>query len=307
MAEEKKTSIGGQALIEGILMRGPDETSIAVRKPNGNIHLDVEENPNTHSKLRQLPFIRGVFNLIDSLKIGMKAIMYSASFWEDEIEEEDETDILDDFLEDKSESFSSFIIIGSSIVLALVLFFFIPTLTSSVFTRFIESSFALNLIEGLIRIAIFLIYIIIISQMDDMRRIFMYHGAEHKTIAAYEKGLDLTVENVRDQSAYHPRCGTSFLFNVMLISIIVLSFFGWPNPILRLVTRILMLPVIAGISYELNKTISRSDSVIANIFALPGKLIQKFATVKEPDDSMIEVAIVAMEAVIPEEEGRDKW
>lgn len=307
MEEVKKTSIGGQALIEGILMRGPDKTAIAVRKPDGDIELRVEENEKKDSWTRKAPFIRGVFSLVDSLKLGMEAVMYSASFWEDEEDEEEEGGFLDKFLEDKSEGFSNFIIIGMSLVMSLVLFFFIPTLLGSLFTRFIDSSLGLNLIEGLVRVLVFLTYITIVSKLGDMKRIFMYHGAEHKTIACYEHGRDLTVENIRPMSPYHPRCGTSFLFNVMIVSIIILSFFGWPNPLLRLLTRLAMLPVIAGITYEINKLVGRSDSVLARAISWPGKFVQKIASVKEPDDPMIEVAIAAMDPVIPEEEGKDLW
>lgn len=303
---EKKTTIGGQALIEGILMRGPDRTAIAVRRPEGDIVLRVEDNDTSRPAFTKLPFIRGVFGLVDSLKIGMDAILYSSSFWEEE-ETSQEPGLIDKFLESRSESFANGLVIAMSILMSLVLFFFVPTLVSSFFSSYIKSPILLNLVEGGIRLSIFLIYIVAISRMDDMRRIFMYHGAEHKTIAAYEKGLDLKVENIRPQSALHPRCGTSFLFNVMFISIIVLSFFGWPNPLMRLITRILMLPIIAGLTYELNRLIGRSDSKLAALASAPGKFIQKIATIKEPDDSMIEVAIAAMEPVIPEEEGRDDW
>lgn len=304
---EKKTSIGGQALIEGILMRGPDKTAIAVRKPDGDIVLKIDENENKDSKLRKIPFVRGVFSLIDSLKMGMDAIFYSSSFWEDEEEDKGEPGFLDRFLSERSDDFVNGLVLFLSLGLSLVLFFFIPTLVGSVFGRYISSPLLMNLVEGLIRLAVFFTYIILVSKTGDMARIFMYHGAEHKTIAAYEKGYDLTVENVRIQPALHPRCGTSFMFNVMFISIIVLSFFGWPNPLLRLVTRVLMLPVIAGLTYELNRAMGRSDAGWAKWAAKPGLFVQKVATIKEPDDSMIEVAIAAMEPVIPEEEGRDKW
>lgn len=303
---EKKTTIGGQALIEGILMRGPDKTSIAVRRPEGDIVLKVEDNDTSRPEFTKLPFIRGVFGLVDSLKIGMDAILYSSSFWEDEEASQDPS-LIDKFLESRSESFANGLVIAGSILMSLVLFFFVPTLVSSFFSPYIKSPILLNLVEGAIRLTIFLLYILAISKMDDMRRIFMYHGAEHKTIATYEKGLDLTVENIRPQSALHPRCGTSFLFNVMFISIIVLSFFGWPNPLMRLLTRLLMLPIIAGLTYELNRLVGRSDSKLAALASAPGKFIQKIATIKEPDDSMIEVAIAAMVPVIPEEEGRDEW
>lgn len=306
MSNIKKTTIGGQALIEGILMRGPDKTAIAVRKPDGDIELKVDENSTKNSTLRKTPFIRGIFSLVDSLKIGMEAIIYSSSFWEDEFDEE-ESGFLDKFLEGKSESFVNGLILLMSLAFSLVLFFFIPTLVSSLFTKYVSSPLVLNLIEGVIRLIIFFTYLILISKTEDMSRIFMYHGAEHKTIAAYEHGLDLTVENVKVQSPLHPRCGTSFMFNVMFISIILLSFFGWPNPLMRLLTRLIMLPFIAGITYELNKLMGRSDSKLAKIAAKPGLFVQKIATIKEPDESMMEVAIAAMKPVIPEDEGKDLW
>ncbi|MDO5717775.1 MAG: DUF1385 domain-containing protein [Tissierellia bacterium] len=306
----KKTTIGGQALIEGILMRGPEKTSIAVRKPDGIIELKMDDTPTIMSKSQffKLPFIRGVVALVDSMRLGTNALMYSASFYDDETEEKSSGEsFIRKIFKDKTDKIIESFSFVFSILIAMVLFFFIPTFTTSIFKKHINSSLALNLIEGLIRICIFLIYIVSISKMEEMKRVFQYHGAEHKSIFCYEKGLDLTTENVRIQSRLHPRCGTSFLFSVMLISIVVLSFFGWPNPIVRIITRILVLPIIMGISYEVNRILGRSDSGIAKILVMPGLFIQKIATVKEPSDDQIEVAIEALKAVIPEDPELDQW
>lgn len=307
---KRKTTIGGQALIEGIMMRGPILTSIAVRKPNGEIELKVDKTKSISSKIGKLPFIRGMVGLIDAMRIGTDALMYSASFYEEEEVESDEKKgegLIERIFKDKTDKVMEGFALVLSVVVALVLFFFIPTTVTSLFKNYIQNSVALNLIEGLIRIAIFLSYISAVSLMEDMRRVFMYHGAEHKSIFCYEKGLDLTVENVRVQPRLHPRCGTSFLFSVMLISIVVLSFFGWPNPWVRMLTRLAALPLIVGISYEVNKVLGRSDNPVARAMVYPGLFIQKIATVKEPTDDMIEVAITALKEVIPENPELDKW
>lgn len=302
------TSIGGQALIEGVLMRGPEKTSMAVRKPDGEIALKVEESKSLLNKHRlfKLPFIRGIVSLLDSLTMGMGAIDYSASFFEDEeIEEEDS--FFDKQLNKLPEKVQGGLIFALALVLALGLFFFLPTIITNFFSKYIQSPIGLNLIEGGIRILIFFAYIVLVSQMDDMARIFKYHGAEHKSIYAYEKGRPLTVENVRQEPMLHPRCGTSFLFSVMLVSIIVLSFFGWQSTFQRFLTRIIALPIIVGISYEINRILGRTDNFLSRLMTYPGLAIQKFATVKEPDDSMIEVAILALEAVIPEDGTIAQW
>ena len=195
-----------------------------------------------------------------------------------------------------------------SFFIAIGLFVVIPTFIANFLKDKINNIFLLNFVEGLIRISIFLIYITLISNQKDLKRVFMYHGAEHKTIFAYENGFDLTVENVQKMSKYHPRCGTSFLFMVMLVSIVVLSFFGWPSPVMRVVSRIIALPIVAAISYEINRLIGKYDNVgFCRAVAKPGLLLQKIATVKEPDDDMVEVAIAAVKEVIPSEEGLDAW
>lgn len=194
-----------------------------------------------------------------------------------------------------------------SLGLGIGLFFLLPTIMTSFFRPYVSSLLAMNLIEGLIRVVIFFIYLVLIARSKDIHRVLEYHGAEHKSIHCYEHGLELTVENVQKFSRLHPRCGTSFVFTVILLSIFILSFFGWPNPWVRLVTRILMLPVIAGISYEVNHYLGGCDGKLAKALITPGLLVQKYATVKEPEDDMVEVAIIALKDVIPEEEGADAW
>lgn len=308
-----KTSIGGQALIEGIMMRGPKEVAIAVRKPNKEIELKVNKL-NTlamRHKIFRLPFLRGMVSLVESLSVGVKALMYSAEFFEDEEDSEDTKDTEDTWtkkiFKDKAEDVEMFLTLFTAIILAVGIFMILPNIITSFIKGSVTNSILLNLIEGLIRIIIFLLYVVWVSKLDDVRRVFEYHGAEHKTIHCYEHGDELTVENVKKYSILHPRCGTSFLFMVMIVSVLVLSVFGWPNPVLRIVIRILMFPVIAGISYEINRFIGRSDSKLSYYLSYPGLMIQKFATVKEPDGQQIEVAIKALKAVIPENKEVDKW
>lgn len=303
-----KTSIGGQALIEGVMMRGPKEIAIAVRKPNKEIEVKVNKL-NTlamRHKIFKTPFLRGMISLIESLSIGTKALMYSAEFFEEEETEAKQT-WTQKIFKDKAADVEMFFTLAISIVLAVGLFMVLPNVIASFIRGNITNSILLNLMEGLVRIIIFLIYIIWVSKLEDVRRVFEYHGAEHKTIHCYEHGEELTVENVKKYPILHPRCGTSFLFMVMIVSILVLSFFGWPNPILRILIRILMFPVIAGISYEINRFIGRSDSKACYYLSFPGLMIQKFATVKEPDGEQIEVAIKSLLAVIPADREADKW
>ncbi len=297
----KKTTIGGQALIEGILMRGPSKYSIAVRKPDGDIDLVVNDVESRKVNLMKMPFVRGVISLFDSMKLGMDALMYSASFYED-----DDENFFDRHFKGNARKVENIFSIVVSVVLALVFFFFIPTFLTSFVSKNV-SSFSANLVEGIIRIIIFFIYMYIVSHSKDMKRVFQYHGAEHKSIFCYEKGLDLTVENVRRQTRLHPRCGTSFLFTVMIISILVLGLVGWPNPLLRMVYRIVLLPVIVSISYEINRLIGKYDNKFTSMLVKPGLLLQKYFTVKEPEDDMIEVAISALESVIPENKDDDIW
>lgn len=305
----KKTSIGGQALIEGIMMKGPHKIATAVRKPDGEIEVKESEiKPIFKNKFFKLPIIRGSFVLIDSLICGVKELMYSAEFYGDEYEEDAVDRFLKKIFKDKADT----AIIYASVIIALVFSIGIFILGPSFITNFarhiVKNTFLLNLIEGIIRVALFVLYVYFISKLDDIKRVFMYHGAEHKTIYCYEHGEELKVENVRKYSTLHPRCGTSFMINVMIISILVFAFFGWPNPALRVIIRLATLPIVAGLSYELNKFVGRKDldKLYVKIATYPGFLIQKLTT-KEPDDSMMEVAIKAMERVIPENGEDDRW
>lgn len=309
LKEVKKTSIGGQALIEGIMMKGPDKIATAVRKPDGGIEVKESTiNQIFKNKFFKLPLIRGSFVLIDSLVTGVKELMYSAEFNGDDYEE----DAFDKFLKKVFKDKADTAIIYASVIIALIfsvgVFILGPTLLTNLAKNVIHNTFLLNLTEGIIRVSLFVGYVYLVSKLEDIKRVFMYHGAEHKTIHCYEHKEDLTVENVRKYSTLHPRCGTSFMINVMLISIIVFSFFGWPNPFMRLVIRLAMLPLIAGLSYELNKYVGRceKENILTKIISYPGFLIQKITT-KEPDDSMIEVAIEAMKRVIPANGEDDTW
>ncbi len=303
------TSIGGQALIEGVMMRGPEKISIAVRKPDGEIELKVDRLNTLGMKnsFFRLPFIRGVVGLIEAMMIGTKALMYSAEFFEEEEVEEPKITLFQKIFKDKAADAEMVFALILSLFLAVGIFMVLPSFITNVFKKIIPNPIVLNLIEGVFRIALFLIYVIWVSKLEDVRRVFEYHGAEHKSIHCYENGLELTVKNVKKFPILHARCGTSFLFMVMIISIFVLSFFGWPSPLQRVLIRILMFPVIAGISYEVNRIIGRSSSKLCYALSYPGLMIQKLATVKEPDDSQMQVAIDALIAVIPENQDLDKW
>lgn len=303
-----KTTIGGQALIEGVMMRGPNSVAIAVRKPNKEIELKTDKL-NTlamRHKLFGTPFIRGMISLIESLSIGTKALMYSAEFFEEE-EPTAKTSWTQKIFKDKAGDVEMVFALLTSIILSVGIFMVLPSIITNFLKGGINNSIVLNLVEGIVRIMIFLIYITWVSKLEDVRRVFEYHGAEHKTIHCYEGGDELTVENVKKYPILHPRCGTSFLFMVMIVSILVLSFFGWPSPLQRILIRILMFPVIAGITYEINRFIGRSSSKLCYYLSFPGLMIQKYATVKEPDDEQIEVAIKSLIAVIPEDREADKW
>lgn len=309
MADKKKTSIGGQALIEGIMMRGPVLTSMATRMPDGSI--DVE-TWNTHKGgqkahwTRRVPFLRGIFNMVDSMVVGYNCLMKSA----EKAGVEEEPSKFDKWLEKKLGHNMMKVLGGFAAVLgvalAAVLFIFIPTGLSSLLKPLIGAGVGLSLIEGLIKVIILVGYMWLCSRMKDMRRVFEYHGAEHKSVACYEAGLPLTVENVRPQRRFHPRCGTSFLFLVVFISIIVGSFISWDNPAIRMLLKLALIPVVVGISYELIKLAGRSDGILTRIISAPGMWLQHITTC-EPDDSQIECAIAALEAVIPEDENADRW
>ena len=304
------TSIGGQAIMEGIMMRGPKRTAIAIRLPNGKIHMKTQPTPKG-SKLGKIPLIRGVVNFVASLVYGTKVLMYSADVLEANYPEEYEKDKFDIWVEEKLGKEKAWnILMVLSVVLALIMsvgiFMLLPTVVVGWMAHLTDSVLLLNLIEGLARILIFVVYIWLISMMKDIRTVFQYHGAEHKTIFCYEAGLDLTVENVRGMKRFHPRCGTSFLILMVLVSILV-GFFVPPAlpPLLYSGIRILLVPVIVGIGYELIKFCGRHDNWLTRIISAPGVALQHI-TVFEPDDAMIECAIAAVREVIPQD-GSDKW
>ena len=308
--EKFKTLIGGQALIEGILMQGPDKRAVVVRGPEGLV--SKVEPIKKRTGILTWPLIRGVVNFGSSMVNGVKALMYSADFFP---EEEGEPSKFDQWLENKlgSKKLQQVVVTFSvflGVLFSVALFFLLPTLLAGLIPGLKERAVLRTLIEGLFRIAIFLGYMILVSRMKDMRRVFSYHGAEHKTIRCYEAQLPLTVENVRPQTRLHPRCGTSFLFVVVIVSILVSSLFSalWPisNTFLRILSRLIMLPFIVAISYEFNRLVGRHDNWLTRALSAPGMWFQHFTT-NEPDDSMIEVAIAALELVIPEEKGSDRW
>ncbi len=309
-----RTSIGGQAVIEGVMMKGPDTIATSVRKPDGEIETDIKACGKARkSKLLKLPIIRGCINFFDSMILGVKSLMWSATFFdlEDNAAPAEKQSKFEVWLEEKLGSEKAMnIVIYFSVVLSLFmsvgLFILLPTVIVGFLKDLIKNHILLTLSEGAVRILIFLAYLALVSQMQDIKRVFMYHGAEHKTIHCYENGLDLTVENVRMQSRLHPRCGTSFLLIVMVISIIVFSFISWNSPLVRLGLRLALLPVVAGISYEIIKLAGRYDNWFTAALSAPGKWMQ-YITTNEPDDSQIEVAIRSLEAVIPSERGSDKW
>ena len=298
----KKTSIGGQALLEGIMMRGPKVSAMAVRDPEGNIVLEEFPTPvGKWPKVLKLPFIRGMFNMIDSLKLGYKCLMRSA-----EIAGIDDEPNKDEASRKKTEKLFEAVLMPLSAVLAVVLsfglFLYLPSLLFSLlckpFPALTDMYFARSCFEGCLRILLFAGYVAAMAFSKDIRRTFMYHGAEHKTIYCYEAGLPLTVENVRIQERFHPRCGSSFMILVLIVGIVISMFIRIPNPLLRAVVKLPLLPLIAGVGYELIKFAGRKDTALTRIIATPGRWMQHL-TVFEPDDGMIECAIAAMEKVIP--------
>ena len=324
--EKFKTMIGGQALIEGIMMMGPEKSAVVVRTKDG-LQTKVTPIPQKEGfSIKKLPILRGVFNFCKSMKVGTSALMYSADFFaEDEDEEPAKQSKFDQWLEKKlSGEKAQTALVTFSVVLGLLfsiaLFFVLPMLIAlpiKAWTK--ENELLWNLIEGVIRILVFLLYMFLISRMKDMKRVFSYHGAEHKTIRCYEARLPLTVENVRVQTRLHPRCGTSFLFVVMIVSILVFSI---ATPLLRPITpvtdvailkvlirlaqKLLLLPIVVGVSYEFNRLVGRHDNWLTHALSAPGMWLQ-YLTTNEPDDSMIEVGIEALTLVLPEKEGEDRW
>lgn len=292
----KSSNIGGQAVLEGIMMKNGPEYAVAVRKPNGEIEVSKQKYKSAikWSVLTKIPFVRGVFNFVDSLVLGMKTLTYSATFWEEE-EEVEMTEEEAAKQKKKDDLFMTVIMIVSMII-AVSMFMVLPYFISNLFKGIITSRFLRTLLEAVVRITIFVVYILLISKMKDIQRTFMYHGAEHKCINCIESGLDLTVENVRKSSKHHKRCGTSFLVFVVIVSVIVCFFITVESQLLRVLLRIALLPVIAGISYEIIKWAGNSTSPIVELLSKPGMAMQKLTT-KEPDDDMIEVAICAVEEV----------
>ena len=307
--EQFKTMIGGQALIEGILMCGPRKQAVVVRTPEGLVEKVEDLHPlKDKCSVFGWPLIRGIVNFFDSLLCGIKALIYSADFFP---EEEGEPDALDRWLEKhfKKETVDKLVVpLGMvlGVVFAVALFLLLPTFLVGLVPGLHDRLLLRNLAEGVVKIAIFIGYLAAVSKMPDMRRVFSYHGAEHKTIRCYEARLPLTVENVRPMTRLHPRCGTSFLFVVLFISILLGTCIQASNTLLRAGMKLLLLPVVVAVAYEINRFVGRHDNWFTRILTKPGLWFQNFTT-NEPDDSMIEVGIRALELVIPEEEGSDRW
>lgn len=294
----KSSGIGGQAVMEGIMMKNKDYYAVAVRKPSGEIIVKKEryESVVPFSVIQKIPLVRGVFNFIDSLCLGMSTLTYSSEFY---IEDEEPTEFdkkIEKLLGNKADKVITGITLAFSIVLALVIFMMIPFGAAELLRKVISAAWLVNLAEGLIRMVIFLLYIMLISKMEDIQRVFMYHGAEHKCINCIEHGMELNVDNVLKSSKEHKRCGTSFLLIVMIISIIVFMFVTADSKVIRLVLRLVLIPVIAGVSYEFLRLAGNHDNMIISILSKPGLLLQGMTT-REPDASMAEVAIAAVEAV----------
>ncbi len=310
-----RTTIGGQALIEGILMRGPEKQAIVVRGPEGLVVREEElKLIRDRYPILGLPLIRGSVTFLDSMVKGVKALMFSADYYPEEAGVE-EPSKFEKWLDEKlgNEKMEK-VLIGFSVVLAVAfsigLFMLLPTFLASFVELVTPSVLVRNLVDAVLRIAIFMTYLILVSRMKDIRRVFSYHGAEHKTIFCYEKGLELTVENVRVQPKHHPRCGTSFMLVVIIVAIlvntVVFALFPVGNVFLRMLVQLVLLPLVVGITYEFNRYVGGHDNPLTNFLARPGLWMQNFTTF-EPDDSMIEVAIQALELVIPEEKGKDRW
>ena len=313
-----KTMIGGQALIEGIMMLGPEKKAVVVRKPDGELAEQVEERVLIKDKhpVLGVPFIRGVFNFCSSMANGVKALMYSASFVPEDEEEPEEPSKFEQWLDkhlgsEKAASALVTVAVVLGICFSVGLFILLPTALVGLLGHFTPLAMWLrNLLEGVVRIIIFVGYLILCAHMKDIHRVFQYHGAEHKTIFCYEHGLPLTVENVRKQPRHHPRCGTSFLFVVIVVSIllssVVFSFVEVTNTFLRMGLHLLMLPVIVSLTYEFNRLVGRHDNWFTRAMSAPGMWLQNWTTF-EPDDSMIEVGIRAFTLVLPQEQGKDRW
>lgn len=292
----RKTNVGGQAVIEGVMMRGLGGIATAVRNPEGKIiinHDDTKALSERHPILKW-PFIRGAVALVDSMKIGIKSLNWSASIFAEDEEEGKFDAFLKRKFGDKGEKISTGLTMAFSLALTLTIFFIIPTLITGLLKNFNLAPFALNAVEALIRISLFIGYLYAISKMKDIYRVFQYHGAEHKAISCYEQEMELTVENVKSCTRFHKRCGTNFMFLVMAVSIIVFAFTGWNSPMVRIILRILLLPVISGITYEILRWLGKTNGPLQDLVAYPGMMLQRLTT-KEPLDEMLEVSIAALE------------
>lgn len=298
MAKKKScySGIGGQAVMEGIMMRNKDRYAVAVRKPDQNIELHVAGYEQSESWTRKVPFVRGVFNFIDSLTLGMQTLTFSASFYEEDEEETGFDRFMGKIFGAKAEKVMMIITVIFSIVLALAIFMILPYFVASLLEKYLSNPSLIAIIEGLLRVIIFVVYVLLISLMKDIRRVFMYHGAEHKCINCIESGKPLNVKNIMKSSRFHRRCGTSFLLIVMVISIICFFFIRVDNMALKLVLRVALIPVIAGISYEVLRLAGKFDNWFIRLISAPGMWLQRITT-KEPDKDMVEVAIKAVEAV----------
>ena len=309
MKKEKfKTSVGGQALIEGIMMRGPRQVCTAVRRPDGGIETKLD--PVTTFSWQKIPLVRGVLSMIESLIVGYRCLMYSAeiSMGEEAFEaEESKLDKwINEHLGEKAQNFVMSLAAVLGGMLALVLFMVLPTTIVGLLGKVLPLEGVRALLEGVLKIAIFIGYLALVRNMKDIKRMFRYHGAEHKTIACYEAGEELTVENVRRHRRFHPRCGTSFMILVLIVSILLFSVLPWSSTGLRVVLKLLLLPVVMGVSYELIKLAGRYDNLFTRIISAPGLWLQRLTTF-EPDDSMIEVAIAAVTPVLPDHPDEAKW
>ena len=307
MSKQHKTSIGGQALIEGIMMRGPEKTSLAVRLPNGSLDVETWENPKITAWYKKTPFVRGIFNFVDTMRLGYKCLMKSADKAGFDEGEPDKIDLwLNRHFGEKATAVLTGFASVIAVVAAVLMFLILPTFAVKGLDMLLPLGGFASLIEGLIKIAILVGYMAAVSRMKDIHRMFQYHGAEHKTIFCYEAGEELTVENVRRQRRFHPRCGTSFLLIVVIVSVLVTSFVTWSNPWLRVVLKILLLPVVVGISYEIIKLAGRYTNLCTRMISAPGMWLQHITT-QEPEDDMIEVAIASLKPVLPSVEGSDRW
>ena len=309
MPKEFRTSVGGQALMEGIMMRGPEKICCAVRKPDGTI--DLTYDTVTTRWYNKVPLLRGVCNMAENLYKGYKYLMHAADIAMEGTEDAEPESKLDKWLDEHTGPVFQNVLMGcaafAGVVLALFLFTFLPTFLTGQLIRFVPlGRWGRVILEGALKMAIFLLYMYLCTRMKDLHRVFEYHGAEHKTIACYEAGLPLTVENIRKQSRFHPRCGTSFMILVIIISIFLYAVLPWTSTGLRLVYKLCMFPLLVGVSYEILKWAGRSDSALSHIVSQPGLWMQRLTTF-EPDDSMIEVAIAAVTPVLPENQEEARW